>query len=111
MKIFVSGGLGEKEVAHLRDYADGFGVGSAISSASPVDFALDIVAIKKGNKWIPAAKRGKFSAHKTVWQCERCFRMKATSFEIVETPICPNCNIKLISVTSQILEKGSHQHI
>ncbi|MHA2270603.1 MAG: nicotinate phosphoribosyltransferase [Candidatus Hodarchaeales archaeon] len=106
VKIFVSGGLGEKEVAHLRDYVDGFGVGSAISSATPVDFALDIVAIRKGDKWVPAAKRGKFSGHKLIWQCERCFRIKITSFEIVESPICPNCDIKLSSITSQILEKG-----
>ncbi|MFW9915217.1 MAG: nicotinate phosphoribosyltransferase [Candidatus Thorarchaeota archaeon] len=106
VKIFVSGGLGEKELAHLRDHVDGFGVGSAISSATPVDFALDIVAIRKGDKWVPAAKRGKFSGHKSAWQCERCFSIEVTPFEIVEPPICPKCSIKLSSITSQILEKG-----
>ncbi|MFX0113468.1 MAG: nicotinate phosphoribosyltransferase [Candidatus Hodarchaeota archaeon] len=106
VRIFVSGGLGEKEVAHLRDYVDGFGIGSAISSATPVDFALDIVAVKKGEKWAPAAKRGKFSGHKTAWQCEKCFKIKATPFIADKMPICPHCGIKMSNITFQILEKG-----
>jgi nicotinate phosphoribosyltransferase len=104
VKIFVSGGLGEKEVAHLRD--DGFGVGSAISSATPIDFALDIVAVKKGEKWAPAAKRGKFSGQKKAWQCEKCFKIKVTQFIIEKPPTCPHCGVTMSSITSPILENG-----
>ncbi|MFQ5978945.1 MAG: nicotinate phosphoribosyltransferase [Candidatus Heimdallarchaeota archaeon] len=106
VKIFVSGGLGEKEVAKLRDYVDGFGVGSAISSATPVDFALDIVAIKKGERWVPAAKRGKFSGHKTVWQCERCFLTIVTPFDATDQQNCTKCGTKMACTTTKILEKG-----
>jgi len=62
--IFVSGGLGASELRTLRDVADGFGVGSAISNADPVDFALDIVAVDGE----PIAKRGKLSGVKSVYR-------------------------------------------
>jgi len=60
--IFVSGGLGATEVADLREVVDGFGVGSAISNADPVDFSLDIVE-REGE---PISKRGKLSGVKDV---------------------------------------------
>jgi len=62
--IFVSGGLTPETVEHLRDVADGFGVGSYISNADPVDFALDIVELEGE----PAAKRGKLSGTKQVYR-------------------------------------------
>jgi nicotinate phosphoribosyltransferase len=62
--IFLSGGLGTARIRELRDVADGFGVGSHISNAEPVDFALDIVAVEGE----PAAKRGKLSGTKQVYR-------------------------------------------
>ena len=62
--LFVSGGLGVEDLRALRDVADGFGVGSAISNADPVDFALDIVAVDGE----PIAKRGKLSGVKSVYR-------------------------------------------
>lgn len=62
--IFVSGGLGPQQLRKLRDIADGFGVGSYISNANPVDFALDIVAVDDE----PVAKRGKLSGIKSVYR-------------------------------------------
>jgi nicotinate phosphoribosyltransferase len=62
--IFVSGGLTVDALADLRDVADGFGVGSAISNADPVDFGLDIVTVEGE----PAAKRGKRSGPKEVYR-------------------------------------------
>ncbi|WP_458189137.1 nicotinate phosphoribosyltransferase [Haladaptatus sp. NG-WS-4] len=62
--IFASGGLGPDELHRLRDVADGFGVGSHISNADPVDFALDIVEIDGK----PVSKRGKLSGRKQVYR-------------------------------------------
>ena len=62
--IIVSGGLRVDDLRALRDLADGFGVGSAISNADPVDFALDIVAVDGE----PIAKRGKLSGVKSVYR-------------------------------------------
>jgi nicotinate phosphoribosyltransferase len=56
--IFVSGGLSLERLRLLRDCGvpiAGFGVGSAISSAPPIDFTADIKAI--GER--PVAKRGR----------------------------------------------------
>ncbi|WP_255198070.1 nicotinate phosphoribosyltransferase [Halorarius litoreus] len=62
--VFVSGGLTAQRVRDLHDVADGFGVGSYISNADPVDFALDIVEVDGE----PAAKRGKLSGTKQVYR-------------------------------------------
>ena len=62
--IFVSGGLDAGDLRALGDVADGFGVGSAISNADPVDFALDIVAVDGE----PIAKRGKLGGVKSVYR-------------------------------------------
>lgn len=68
VRILVSGGIGEEDVANLRDVADGFGVGTSISNAPTIDFALDIVEIEG----TPFAKRGKFSGRKQVGRCPAC---------------------------------------
>jgi nicotinate phosphoribosyltransferase len=62
--IFASGGLGPSEIRRLRDVVEGFGVGSYISNADPVDFSLDIVEVEGE----PAAKRGKLSGKKQVYR-------------------------------------------
>ncbi|WP_226011943.1 nicotinate phosphoribosyltransferase [Halomicrobium salinisoli] len=62
--VFASGGLGPEELRHLRDVADGFGVGSHVSNADPVDFALDIVEIDGE----AVSKRGKLPGRKEVYR-------------------------------------------
>ncbi len=64
IEVFVSGGLTPREIRQLRPYADGFGIGSYVSTAGSVDFALDIVE-REGE---PAAKRGKLSGTKAVYR-------------------------------------------
>ncbi|MEM2727430.1 MAG: nicotinate phosphoribosyltransferase, partial [Archaeoglobaceae archaeon] len=64
VKIFLSGGLKLSDVLSLRDVADAFGVGTSISAAKPIDFAMDIVE-KEG---VYCAKRGKRSGMKQVYR-------------------------------------------
>jgi len=62
--IFASGGLGPTELRQLRDVVAGFGIGSYVSNADPVDFSLDIVEVEGK----PAAKRGKLTGKKQVYR-------------------------------------------
>ncbi len=64
VRIFVSGGLSLEDVMQLKDIVDAFGVGTSISGARPVDFALDIV--ERDGKF--AAKRGKRGGMKQVYR-------------------------------------------
>lgn len=66
LKIFVSGGLDEYIVEELAPLVDGFGVGTKVANAPVVDFSANIVAIKKGGKWVPCAKRGKLGGFKYI---------------------------------------------
>ncbi|MDG5775574.1 nicotinate phosphoribosyltransferase [Haloarculaceae archaeon H-GB1-1] len=62
--IFVSGGLGPSELRGLRDLVDGFGVGSYVSNADPLDFSLDLVELDGE----PVSKRGKLGGVKEVYR-------------------------------------------
>ncbi len=68
VRLIASGGLGEEDVRALRDVADGFGVGTSLSNAPTVDFALDLVEVEG----VPFAKRGKWSGRKQVYACGAC---------------------------------------
>lgn len=70
VKIYVSGGLGLEDILDLADVVDAFGVGTRISSASTLDFSLDIVEVEG----MPHAKRGKLSGGKDLLQCTGCMR-------------------------------------
>jgi nicotinate phosphoribosyltransferase len=69
VKIIVSGGIDEKDVVELRDWVDGFGIGTSISAAPVVDFCCKIVEIQddKGRR-IPRAKRGDLAGRKNVYR-------------------------------------------
>ncbi len=86
VKIYVSGGLNENNIKELSNAgAVGFGVGTAISNAPTIDFALDIV--EKNGK--PNAKRGKLSGRKQVWRCNNCMTDKVSLVNNQES----NCGI------------------
>ena len=68
VKLFVSGGLDEALIERLNPVADAYGVGTAISNAPVVDFAMDIVEVDG----VPLAKRGKMSGAKRVFRCQAC---------------------------------------
>ena len=66
VKIFVSGGIDEKEVVELRDIVDGFGVGTSIAMPPSVDISADIVEVYEDGTWKPITKRGKLPGAKQV---------------------------------------------
>jgi nicotinate phosphoribosyltransferase len=102
VKIFVSGGLNDKTLKELADAgADGFGVGTSISNAPTIDFAMDIVE-KEGK---PVAKRGKFSGRKHTFRCEGCFDY-AVSLDIDDVPTCPGCGTEMKLIEVKLLDRG-----
>ena len=102
VKIFVSGGLNEETVAQLSlAGVDGFGVGTSVSNAPSIDFALDIV--EANGK--PVAKRGKLGGRKMVWRCDDCLTEKVAG-ETVTAPKCPNCAGKMGKLLAPLLSKG-----
>ncbi len=69
VKIFVSGGLDEPQIAALKDVADGFGVGTSIAFPPSVDLSMDIVEVEVNGKWVPITKRGKLPGFRQVYKC------------------------------------------
>lgn len=102
VEIIVSGGIDEGKIPELKQAgASGFGVGTAISNAPTVDFAMDIVELDGE----PCAKKGKYSGRKDVLRCEKCLALvvvpKGQSKER-----CPTCNSKLKSILECVLKNG-----
>ena len=100
VKILVSGGIGEKEILQLREAADGFGVGSSISRAPHVDFALDLVEVEGR----PLAKRGKKSGRKDLLQCPSC--KTRTVLPAGRTWTCPDCGKPGVPLLQPLLRGG-----
>lgn len=70
VKIIASGGIDEDNIVELRDYVDGFGVGTSIAFPPSVDVSADIVEKKVEGRWIPYTKRGKWPGAKQVYRCQ-----------------------------------------
>jgi len=102
VKIFVSGGLDEQAVKTLGEAgAEAFGVGTSISNAPTVDFALDIVEVE-GKL---AAKRGKLSGKKQVWRCQSCFVDVVIPFSEPK-PNCPVCSGETVPLLEPLVING-----
>jgi len=102
VKIYVSGGLDEETVKTLgKAGAEAFGVGTSISNAPTVDFALDIVEVE--GKF--AAKRGKLSGKKQVWRCPTCLIDVVLPF-LAPEPECPKCGGETVSMLRPIVKNG-----
>lgn len=102
VKILVSGGLDEKAIPTLAAAgADGFGVGTSISNAPTIDFALDIVE-KEGK---PVAKRGKFSGRKHAYQCPKCLSFEVSTEGDKAFP-CPQCGAAMRLAEIKLLDHG-----
>ncbi|WP_456366649.1 nicotinate phosphoribosyltransferase [Thermococcus sp.] len=100
VKVLVSGGLDEESIAEIADIADAFGVGSAIASAKPVDFSLDIVEVEGK----PMTKRGKLSGRKQVYRCENGHYHRVPADRRLEK--CPVCGAKVEPLLKPLIENG-----
>ncbi len=102
VNIFVSGGIDADSIGLLTEAgADAFGVGTYISGAPTIDFALDIVEVEGR----PAAKRGKMGGRKQVWRCPRCL------VDIVKpytspAPPCPKCGGEMVEMLRPLVRHG-----
>ena len=102
VKIIVSGGLDETSIPDLvRAGVDGFGVGTSISNAPTVDFALDIV--EKDGK--PVAKRGKLGGKKYVFRCPDCNSWEISPNES-DIPVCLCCGSDMKPAFEKLMENG-----
>jgi nicotinate phosphoribosyltransferase len=72
VKFYVSGGIKEEDVPRLNPFVDGYGIGTSISNAPVVDFAMDIMEVDGE----PRSKRGKLSGSKRVLRCTACGERK-----------------------------------
>jgi len=103
VKIYVSGGLDEESIEKLSQAgAEGFGVGTSISNAPTIDFALDIV--EKTGK--PEAKRGKLSGRKQAWRCPNCMEYLVLPANR-DQPRCQRCLGSTESMLKPIINKGA----
>ncbi len=100
VKILVSGGLNEESIREIVDVADAFGVGSAIASAKPVDFSLDIVEVEGK----PITKRGKLSGRKQVYRCENGHYHLVPADKKLER--CPVCGAKVEPLLKPLIKNG-----
>ena len=102
VKIFVSGGLNEKTVAELSEAgADAFGVGTWVSGAPTLDFAMDIVEVDGK----PHAKRGKLGGRKQVWRCKECL-MDSVKPADQPAPRCKVCGGETEPMLKPLLKNG-----
>jgi nicotinate phosphoribosyltransferase len=100
VKIFASGGLDEETIPKLNEVIDAYGVGTAISNAPVLDFALDIVEIEGE----PIAKRGKLSGAKQLYTCECGWRCVVPWNKKLRE--CPQCNREIEPRLVQFLKDG-----
>jgi nicotinate phosphoribosyltransferase len=100
--IFVSGGLNAEAVTKLREAgADGFGVGTWVSCAPPIDFAMDIVEVEGEF----AAKRGKLGGKKQVWRCSECLQ---DTVQLIgnSIPQCSRCGNETEAMLKPLIRNG-----
>jgi nicotinate phosphoribosyltransferase len=100
--IFISGGLNEDTVKALGAAgADGFGVGTYVSCAPSVDFALDIVEVEGK----PKAKRGKLGGKKMLWRCPKCMEDVVYPWS-KPAPSCPQCKEAMEPMLKPLVKNG-----
>jgi len=102
VKFFVSGGIKEEDIPVLNPVVDGYGIGTSISNARVVDYAMDIMDIEGK----PFAKRGKWSGRKRVLRCAVCH--KGMIVPLDERDYGCECGGATYDVLIPVLDKGNY---
>jgi nicotinate phosphoribosyltransferase len=100
IKFYASGGIKEEDIPGLNPVVDGYGIGTSISNAPVVDYAMDIMEVEGE----PLAKRGKWSGSKRVLRCPKCGAGKIVP-NTVGSYKC-SCGKKFTDVLIPVLENG-----
>ncbi|RMG68323.1 MAG: nicotinate phosphoribosyltransferase, partial [Nitrospirae bacterium] len=100
VKLFVSGGIKEEDIPVLNPLVDAYGIGTSISNAPVLDYAMDIMEVEGR----PAAKRGKWSGTKRVLRCGSCKASKIVPSG-VELTAC-SCGGTYKDVLIPVLDNG-----
>jgi nicotinate phosphoribosyltransferase len=100
VKFYVSGGIKEEDIPVLNPAVDGYGIGTSISNAPVIDYAMDIMEVKGK----PLAKRGKWSGSKRVLRCPECGAKKIV-LNNRDKHVCP-CGEKFEDVLIPVLDNG-----
>jgi nicotinate phosphoribosyltransferase len=100
IKFYVSGGIKEEDVPELNPVVDGYGIGTSISNAPVVDYAMDIMEVEGK----PQAKRGKWSGSKRVLRCPGCGKRKIVPND-KDKHVCL-CGKKFEDMLIPVLDKG-----
>jgi len=101
VKLFLSGGIDERDIEEYNLLADGYGVGTAISNAPVVDFSMDIIEVD-GH---PLAKRGKMSGTKSVFRCKECLKTRVCP--VKERPGRCTCGDVEEEILVPLISKGN----
>ncbi|GBE31188.1 nicotinate phosphoribosyltransferase pncB2 [bacterium BMS3Bbin05] len=101
IKLFVSGGIKEKDVPLLNPVTDAYGIGTSISNAQVIDYAMDIMEVEGK----PVAKRSKWSGSKRVLRCKSCSLRKIIPNRD-ETPVC-ECGGAFEDVLIPVYDSGN----
>lgn len=102
IKFYVSGGIREEDVPVLNPVVDGYGIGTSISNAPVVDYAMDITEVE-GKLF---AKRGKWSGSKRVLRCQGCAKRKIVPNN-KQKHIC-SCGKKFEDILIPVLDNGKY---
>lgn len=100
IKFYVSGGIKEEDVPELNPVVDGYGIGTSISNAPVVDYAMDIMEVEGK----PQAKRGKWSGSKRVLRCPGCGKRKIVPND-KDKHVCL-CGKRFEDILISVLDKG-----
>jgi len=84
----------------LNPVVDGYGIGTSISNAPVVDYAMDIMEVEGE----PLAKRGKWSGSKRVLRCPKCGAGKIVP-NAAGSYKCP-CGKKFTDILIPALDNG-----
>lgn len=100
VKFYVSGGVKEEDVPVLNPVVDGYGIGTSISNAPVVDYAMDIMEVEGK----PLAKRSKWSGSKRVLRCPKCGKRKIVPNNR-DKHIC-SCGKRFEDILIPVLDNG-----